>query len=128
MSNKGKIVWLRILHSVICLIIAFFGPVFTYKFIYNSLIHYAKEGRLFDLLVFEIYFIVTFVVLIVIPCTKGEITKKFLIAMICVSSIIIIPYVITCNLGSCLAIFTMLPLYWLVSRAIDKWINKLKIE
>ena len=130
MSNKAKIIWLRILHSIICLVIATFGPIFTYVFLNNfhffNRPHYDKWAGLAIIYMYGLYIIVTLIVLIVIQCIRGKIAKKFTIAMLCVSSIIIIPFLL--DFEFCWSIIAMLPLYLLVSWAIDKQIEKLKLK
>lgn len=141
MSNKAKIVWLRILHSVICLIIALFGPFIILDLIYTLNPaphsgsvggHYIPNELVYFLFTYAVYLLCCFVALIFFHCLNKKPTISFVITMLVASAIPLIAILLQridpdrflYELSKSFA--AMVPLYWLISWAFEKWINKLK--
>ena len=151
MSNNAKIVWLRVLHSVICLMIAVVGPMLTMTFLANlnflSIEHNYHGGDGAGLQ--AIGFLIVMVVYI-ICCINALLLSHLLdhffnhlsititILMFFASAIpfvfvLLDNYSLTCDYAKrsyllCISYATMTPLYWFVSWVFKRLINKLKIN
>lgn len=133
MSHKAKIVWLRILHSFICFIIAVVGPTAVWDLLHEPNHHGGDGGNMFgviSVLIFGAYITYCFIALCICHCLGIKITKTFIIIMLAAS--VVSPLLVMlcgemCIFAQlCICFATMTPLYLLVSWAIDKQIEKLK--
>ena len=137
MKPSTKIVLLRILHSVKCLMIAVVGPIVV-SILFDKYgpwhFHHSKGSgdgpglyAIYFMMYIGIYILYCFVTLIIIHCIKKRLSIIFTIAMAVASIIPFVSELHDCDISLLnKSYITMVPLYWLVSWAFEKRINKLK--